>query len=197
MARSSQLLSPLVAAACLAGTTPSWADPGDRRERLRDAVETYYDGEDLFNGVYVGLGGANAAAGVALITRDDSGLRAAGVAMTSVGAVQLLSGVVYLALSPGWRQEAMRSLARDEDVFLEREGARISSVESMFLYFKLAELTAVVTGMVIGSVGAARGQHAMMGAGAGLGAAASLQLSMEHITHDLAKDYLFTLQGHF
>jgi hypothetical protein len=164
---------------------------------LRAAVETYYDCEDLYNGVYVGLGSANAAAGIALATREDAGLRGAGIAITSVGGIQLLSGILYLALSPGWRKEAMSRLARDEADFLAHERERVASVESMFVYYKLAEATAVVTGLVLGSVGAARDNPSLMGAGAGLGASASLQLTMEHITHDVAKAYLFTLERRF
>ncbi|MCA9621824.1 MAG: hypothetical protein KC731_22525 [Myxococcales bacterium] len=175
----------------------AWPTTATAAPPLREAAETYYDREDLYNGVYVGLGSVQTAAGIALITRPDPGLRAAGVAFTAVGGIQLLTGVIYLALNPGWRREALTTLASDEASFQNTERTRMATIESRFIYFKLAELTAIATGLVLGSVGAARDQPLLMGAGAGLGVAASGQLVMEHIVHDAARDYLFTLGGRF
>ncbi|HZO17156.1 MAG TPA: hypothetical protein VFB62_27955, partial [Polyangiaceae bacterium] len=126
-------------------------------------------------------------------TREDSGLRAAGYPVIAVGGIQLVIGIVYLALTPGWRADARATFASG-NVTAERE--RIESVESGFVYYKIAEGVVATTGLVLGIVGAARAHPVLMGVGAGLGCAAMTQLTMEHITHDVAKDYLEVLREH-
>lgn len=159
-------------------------------EALADPAEDYFDAENLWNGVYVGLGASAVTVGTVLATRDDAGLRAAGYPAIAVGGIQLVIGIVYLALTPGWRTDARAAFASG-NVTAERE--RMESVESGFVYYKIAEGVVATTGLVLGIVGAARAHPVLMGVGAGLGCAAMTQLTMEHITHDVAKDYLKVL----
>ena len=95
-------------------------------ERLREATETYWDREDIWNGVYVGLGAVNIGGGVALATREDDGLAGAGYPIIAVGGIQLLTGVIFLALSPGGRRDSLEALERDSEAFRVRERERIA-----------------------------------------------------------------------
>ena len=99
---------------------------------------------------------------------------------------------MYLALTPGWRREAEVQLDAG-DLTPERE--RMESVEAGFVYYKVSEGVVATTGLVLGIVGAARADDLLMGVGAGLGCAAMTQLTMEHITHDVAKEYLRALEA--
>ena len=159
-------------------------------EAFADPPEDYFEAENVWNGVYVGLGAGAVGLGTVLATRDDAGVRAAGYPVIAVGGIQLVIGIVYLALTPGWRSDARAAFASG-DVIAERE--RMESVESGFVYYKIAEGVVATTGLVLGIVGAARAHPVLMGVGAGLGCAAMTQLTMEHITHDVAKDYLKVL----
>jgi hypothetical protein len=109
----------------------------------------------------------------------------------AVGGIQLVSGIVYLALTPGWRSQASVQINAGD---LRSERERMESVEGGFMYYKLAEGLVALTGLVVGIVGAVRNDDLMMGAGTGLGCAAMTQLTMEHITHDVAKAYLRALR---
>jgi hypothetical protein len=163
-----------------------------RADDMRHRTEAYFDAENLWNGIYVGLGATGIGVGAALATRDDPGLKAAGYPVMAVGGIQLVIGIVYLALTPGWRREAEAQLAAG-DLTPERE--RMESVEAGFVYYKISEGVVATTGLVLGAVGAARADDVLMGVGAGLGCAAMTQLTMEHITHDVAKEYLRALEA--
>jgi hypothetical protein len=180
-----RLAALLLALACASVAGAAFADD------VRASADAYFDAENVWNGVYVGLGATAIASGVALATRDDDGFRAAGYPVLAIGGIQLVSGIVYLALTPGWRSQAEAQIEAG-DIASERE--RMQSVEGGFMYYKLAEGLVAVTGLVVGIVGAVRNDDLMMGAGTGLGCAAMTQLTMEHITHDVAKDYLRALR---
>jgi hypothetical protein len=157
--------------------------------RLGRAIERYYDDENICNGVYVGLGAAGIGTGIALATQGDPALAASGYPVMAIGAVQVVLGVVYLALTPAWRREARAQLARAPAVLRREEGARIASVEPLFPYFKLGEAVVIATGLGLGSAGAATQHDVLLGAGTGLALSAVGQLTMEHLVHDVAKRY--------
>jgi hypothetical protein len=179
------LASALLARSAAAADAPAFSAVSDR----------YFGQEDLWNGIYVGVGAANIAGGVALATRQDTGLRAAGYPAIVFGGVQLVVGVVYLAITPGFRADARAALAKGPGEAVRSERARMRKVEAGFKYYKTVEGTIGLTGLVLGVVGAARRSEAMMGAGVGLGVSACFQLVLEHSTHDVAKAYLRALDG--
>ncbi len=185
------------AAACLvlAITVPARAEPlPPGASVLAGLSDRYFAEEDLWNGLYVGAGAANIAAGTALATRGDAGLRAAGVPAVIFGGVQLAVGVAYLALTRGYRSTLRLGLARDPEAALRDEIARMRRVESGFRYYKIAEGVIGSLGLALAVAGAASRRDAMTGAGVGLGVSACLQLVFEHSTHDVAKAYLRALE---
>jgi hypothetical protein len=167
------------------------ASAGDADE----ALSRYYDEEDRYNGVYVGLGSTLIASGVALATRDDDGLRAAGYPAIAVGGIQLVVGASYLVLTRGWKADAEAALRRGVRHFVTSERERVGSVEPSFFWFKLADATVALTGLAIGIGGAASGDDVVTGVGAGLGVSACTELVMGHITHDIARRYLRDLDA--
>ena len=185
----------IVAAVALGLLLPSLPAGAQDRNEMRRLSERYYFEEDVWNGTYLALGSVNVAAGIALVTRDDDGIEGAGYPVIAIGGIQLAVGAIYLALTPGWRSNAYAMIDRDPAEYVRVERERIAGVEAGFPYYKLAELTASTTGLVLGSVGAAENEDTLMGVGAGLGVSAALQLVMESITHDVAKRYLKALKG--
>jgi hypothetical protein len=163
-------------------------------ESSRAAAERYFRSENLYNGLYVAVGSTNAAIGAALVTRDDSGVRAAGYPLIAVGGIQLVVGVVYLALTPGWRRDAFHALALGHQRFLTSQRERIRSVERGFLYYELIDGAAAATGFGIGLAGAIKQNDVLAGVGTGLGTVAFAQLTMDLITHEVAKHYLAELE---
>ncbi len=162
--------------------------------RLRAAATRYFASENLYNGLYLGIGATNVGIGSLLATRDDAGLRAAGYPVIAVGGIELVVGAVYLGLTPGWRREAIAELDRDTSEFLLKQRARLRGVESGFKYYEITDGVAAAAGLGIGIGGAASGKDAIAGAGAGLGAVAFAQLTMDLITHEVAKRYLAALE---
>jgi hypothetical protein len=169
------------------------ARAAERDETLAAAAERYFAAENLYNGLYIGIGSSNAAIGAVLATRADAGLRAAGYPLIAVGGIELIVGIVYLGLTPGWRREAFAALDRGRGEFLEKQRARLAAIEKNFLYYELVDGAAAAAGLTLGVVGAARRQEALAGAGAGLGAVAFAQLTMDLITHEVAASYLRAL----
>jgi hypothetical protein len=188
------LVGSLTAPRAVAGEPAAQQQATQRRAaRLRSAAERYFEQENLYNGIYVGLGASLMGTGIALTTRDDDGLVAAGVPVIAVGGVQMAVGIAYLALTPGWQRDASATLHEDPDAFVRQERERVGAAESLFRYYKIAEGVTALTGIGIGVAGAATDDATLMGVGSGLGVAACIQLVMEHITHDVAKSYLAAL----
>jgi hypothetical protein len=171
---------------------PAHATP--ERERLTRAADRYFAEENLCNAVYVGLGGLNVALGTALATRDDPALAGAGFPLIALGGAELVAGIVFLAATPGWRARAETALARAPAMFVELERDRMRSVEGAFVYYKLIDAAVVLTGLSLGIAGAASDDARLFGAGLGLGVGGVAQLTMEHITHDVARRYLDALE---
>jgi hypothetical protein len=176
----------LVAASVVMAGAPA------RAQQLPDAAEIYFCREDVWNGAYVGLGATLVGVGSALATRDDPRMAAAGWPVIAVGGIEVVVGVVYLALTPGFRADAEAAVR--SGTFVSDELERMRAVESGFLYYKLAEGAAAATGVALGVAGAVTHDDTLFGVGAGLGVAAMVQLTMENITHEVARDYIDDLE---
>jgi hypothetical protein len=161
---------------------------------LRDTADVYFCREDLWNGVYVGLGATMIGVGSALVTRDDPKMSAAGWPVIAVGGIETVVGVVYLALTPGFRADADAQLAQGSRAFVDAQLERLRGVEGNFIYYKLAEGAAGLTGIGLGVAGAVTHDDTLFGVGAGLGVAAMVQITMENITHEVARRYMHALE---
>ncbi len=178
-----------LALAILLATAPARAeDPRDAP--LAAAARRYFDSENLYNGLYLAVGGSNAGVGALLATRADPGLRAAGYPLIAVGGIEVIVGAVYLGLTPAWRREAFAELARGRAEFLAKQRDRLGGIERGFRYYELTDGAAALTGLAIGIGGAVKDNDTLAGVGAGLGAVAFAQLTMDLITHEVAKRYL-------
>lgn len=165
-------------------------------ERDNALTARYFDAEDLCNATYVGLGATLVAGGaLAVGFSDDEVLASAGPPLLVVGGIEIVLGAIYLGLTPEFREDAQRSRATSASLWLRDQTERMRSIESSFIYFKLATGAVIVGGVALSAVGASTDEGALQGIGFGLATAASAEFGMQHVTHGVARDYLTALEG--
>lgn len=180
----------------LATSTARAAPPATTTADLSSRSNRYFDEEDFYNTAYVVVGAAMTTGGIfAAAQDDDAGVRAFGIPLIAVGAIELAVGAIYLGLTPGLRSDADAQLARGPGAFLDAERPRVRSLEGNFVYYKIVEGVVAGAGLGLIVAGAAADHEALRGVGAGLLTAGFVQLQLEHLTHDVARRHLEALDA--
>ncbi len=167
-------MRPTLLAATLA-LAPALASAQDAQRDL----DRYVLRENINNGLFTAVGAASVTAGAVLLTRDDELLRGAGYPLVVAGSIQLVFGVVYLAITPGIRERGTRLIATDAAEYRRREGARIDGIVGAFPWIYAVDGALLAAGGVALGVGLAGDDRSVTGVGIGCLAAGVAELALD------------------
>lgn len=166
------------------GLSSAQAAPPGPPDTFDAIAEHYFEREDQLNAAYLGLGSLQIGMGAWLLNQDHAFEQGLGGPLVAVGSIQVITGALYLALTPGFRARAEPAL----------EDQRMQTLRPLFPLFQSVEAAAAVAGLVTWIVGSAQEDALMRGVGAGLAFSATGQLLMESAARAIASQYHEQLQ---
>ncbi len=165
---------PFLLAATLA-LCPALASAQDAQRDL----DRYVLRENINNGLFTAVGAASVAAGSVLLTRDDELLRGAGYPLVIAGSIQLVFGVVYLAITPGIRARGTRLIATAPAEYRRVEGERIDGIVRAFPWIYAVDGALVLAGGATLGIGLSGNDRSLTGVGIGCLAAGVAEVALD------------------
>lgn len=163
----------------LAGVTLALLPAAASAQEAQRDLDRYVLRENVNNGLFTGVGAASVAAGAVLLTQDDALMNGAGYPLVVAGGVQLVFGVVYLAITPGIRARGTRLIATDPAEYRRVEGARIDGIAAAFPWIYTVDAALLAAGGVALAVGLAGDDRTVAGVGVGCLAAGVAELALD------------------
>ncbi len=165
------------------------ADEASARAAMADGVDGYYRSERNTAYTFIGLGAVSAGVGTGLVASRDDFATGLGVAMISIGALEVLGSTFY-AFQVGAEQAHYADLlARDPVRFKDEEATHIQGTTSRFFWYRTGELVLVVAGAGVASYGFATDRDVWKGVGVGVAAEAATFFVLDLFGSSRAHDY--------
>lgn len=170
-------------------TLPAVPSAPSARAAMADDVAGYYRSERNTAFTFIGLGVVSAGVGTGLVaTRGDfaSGL---GVAMISIGALEVLGSTFYAFQVGAEADHYAGVLARDPAQFKADESVHIHGTTSRFFWYRATELALVVAGAGVATYGFVSDKDVWKGVGIGVAAEAATFFVLDAFGSARAVDY--------
>jgi hypothetical protein len=195
-----RLLTLLVCLSCPAALAQPSLLPADARAQqdpVAVALHTWHRGERASGlGPFLGAGLATGVAGGLLVASGTTLDRSAGWPLLTVGALELVAGLIFGLSSFGREDERAAALLADRAGFLTAERARVARITSRFQPILLAvEAAITLGGGVTAGVGALQRNDTLLGVGLGLAVQGLVLFLLDWAVLDRAQAYETALQA--
>ena len=178
---------PADAAATREGAPPPVAGPA--RASMAEDVTGYYRSERTTAFTFIGLGAVSAGVGTGLVATRGDFATGLGVAMISIGALEVLGSAFYAVQVGAELDHYTELLARDPAKFKADETVHIHGTTSRFFGYRASELLLVVAGAGAATYGFASDRDVWKGVGIGVAGEAATFFVLDAFGSARAVDY--------
>ncbi|MDB5218795.1 MAG: hypothetical protein JWO86_6722 [Myxococcaceae bacterium] len=182
-ARADELPAPSGPPATSAPSAPS------ARAAMAEDVTGYYRSERNTAFTFIGLGVVSAGVGTGLVTTRGDFATGLGVAMISIGALEVLGSTFYAFQVGAELGHYSGVLARDPAQFKGDESVHIHGTTSRFFWYRASELALVVAGAGVATYGFVSDRDVWKGVGIGVAAEAATFFVLDAFGSARAVDY--------
>jgi hypothetical protein len=185
-------LASSVALTLLAGSSVARADAPSApsaRAAMADDVAGYYRSERNTAFTFIGLGVVSAGVGTGLVATRGDFATGLGVAMISIGALEVLGSTFYAFQVGAELDHYSGVLARDPAQFKSDESVHIHGTTSRFFWYRASELALVVAGAGVATYGFVSDKDVWKGVGIGVAAEAATFFVLDAFGSARAVDY--------
>jgi hypothetical protein len=156
---------------------------------MADDVTAYYRSERNTAFTFIGLGAVSAGVGTGLVATRGDFATGLGVAMISIGALEMLGSTFY-AIQVGTELDRYAGvLARDPAQFKSEEAAHIHGTTSRFFWYRASELLLAVVGAGVATYGFVSDRDVWKGVGIGVAGEAATFFALDAFGSARAVDY--------
>jgi hypothetical protein len=159
------------------------------RAAMADDVAGYYRSERNTAFTFIGLGVVSAGVGTGLVATRGDFATGLGVAMISIGALEVLGSTFYAFQVGAELDHYSGVLARDPAQFKTDESVHIHGTTSRFFWYRATELALVVAGAGIATYGFVSDKDVWKGVGIGVAAEAATFFVLDAFGSARAVDY--------
>ncbi len=188
---SSAALAMLCGSSARADEPPSPSAPSapSARAAVAEDVTGYYRSERNTAFTFIGLGAASAGVGTGLVATRGDFATGLGVAMISIGALEMLGSTFYAFQVGAELDHYSELLARDPARFRDEEAVHIHGTTSRFFFYRASELVLVVAGAGIATYGFVSDRDVWKGVGIGVAGEAATFFVLDAFGSARAVDY--------
>ena len=167
------------------------AAPGapSSRASMAEDVTGYYRSERTTAFTFIGLGVVSAGVGTGLVATRGDFATGLGVAMISIGALEVLGSAFYAVQVGAELDHYSGVLARDPAQFKSEEAAHIHGTTSRFFWYRASELVLVVAGAGLATYGFVSDRDVWKGVGIGVAGEAATFFVLDAFGSARAVDY--------
>jgi len=177
------------APAASADEPPAPTSAPSARAAMADDVAGYYRSERNTAFTFIGLGAVSAGVGTGLVATRGDFATGLGVAMISIGALEVLGSAFYAIQVGAELDHYSGVLARDPAQFKSEEAVHIHGTTSRFFWYRASELLLVVAGAGVATYGFVSDRDVWKGVGIGVAGEAATFFVLDAFGSARAVDY--------